>query len=327
MMAVASGDIHRAAEHLSGHVVETPMLHSDALDAIAGRRVLVKAEALQKTGSFKYRGARAALSVLEQDALNRGVLAFSSGNHAQGVACAARELGVHAVIVMPSDAPRLKRDNTTGYGAEVILYDRLAEDREAIAENLVASRGLALIKPFDDPNVIAGQGTCGLEIADQARRFGIEEADVLVPCGGGGLSAGIALALEAEAPGLRVRPVEPTGFDDTTRSLAMGTRVANKATAGSIQDALLSPMPGELTFPVLRRLAGPGFIISDDDAMRAIALALIRLKIVLEPGGAAALAAALLQPESIRGNDVIVVASGGNTDPEMLASAAQRFRG
>src|SRR6056297_1282498 len=314
--------IRAAAGRLEGHARRTPLLSSPFLDEIAGRRVLVKPECLQHTGSFKYRGGRSAVSALGPDTRSKGVIAYSSGNHAQGVALAAREFGIPAVIIMPADAPRLKIDNTRALGAEVVLYDRAGgESREAIGERLTAERDLTLIKPYDEPQVIAGQGTCGLEIAEQARAEGVEAGDVLVCCGGGGLTSGIALALEAEAPGLRARPVEPEGFDDTARSLAAGRIEANAPGRSSICDAILTPAPGALTFPIMRRLCGPGLSVSDDEALRAMALAAIRLKIVSEPGGAVALAAALMRPDQIIGDTVVVVVSGGNTDPGMMARA------
>lgn len=313
--------IDAAAARLSGHARRTPMLSSPFLDDIAGRRVLVKAECLQHTGSFKFRGGWSAVSVLPPETRARGVIAFSSGNHAQGVAAAARGHGVPAVIVMPSDAPALKIANTRALGAEVILYDRAGEDRDAIGARLAAERGLTLIKPFDEPQVIAGQGTCGLEIAEQAAEAGIAQADVLVCCGGGGLTSGIALALEARAPGLRPRPVEPKGFDDVTRSLASGTIERNDRLSGSICDAIITPQPGDITFPILGRLCGPGLAVSEDEALRAMALAFLRLKIVVEPGGAVALAAALFRPEAVSGDAVIAVTTGGNVDPAMFARA------
>ena len=312
-----------AAKRIAGHAPCTPLLNAPLLDETAGRRVFVKAECLQRTGSFKYRGARSAISALPRNVKERGVLAFSSGNHAQGVACAARETGIPAVIVMPGDAPALKIANTRAYGAEVVLYDRATEDRDAIGTTLAEERGLALVKPFDNEDVIAGQGTCGLELAEQATAAGVGEADVLVPCGGGGLSSGIALALEARAPHLRVRPVEPEGFDDVARSLIAGTPQANARMAGSICDAIVTPAPGQLTFPILHRLCGPGIAVPDEDALRAIAAAFVRLRIVLEPGGAVALAAALYHRESDQ--DVIVVASGGNVDSTVFRNALSRF--
>lgn len=317
--------IDAAAERLRGHARVTPMLSSPDIDRISGRRVLMKAECLQHTGSFKFRGGWSALSALPQEIRANGVIAFSSGNHAQGVALAARMHGVPCVIIMPSDAPDLKIANTRALGAEVILYDRAKDDRDAIGVRLSAERGLTLIKPFDDPQVIAGQGTTGLEIAVQAAEAGIAQADVIVCCGGGGLSSGIALALDSRAPGLRVRPAEPAGFDDMARSLATGTPQRNVLSTGSVCDAILTPEPGKLTFPILQRLSGPGITVTDDDALRAVAVAFARLKIVLEPGGAVALAAALFHGDAIEGDAVICVASGGNVDPPLFADTIRRF--
>ncbi|MGC9446935.1 threonine ammonia-lyase [Cereibacter johrii] len=313
--------IEAAATRLAGHARRTPLLSSPYLDEIAGRRVLVKAECLQHTGSFKFRGGWSALSALEPARRARGVIAYSSGNHAQGVALAAARHGAPAVIVMPADAPQLKIENTGALGAEVVLYDRATEDRDAIGARLAEERGLTLIRPFDEPLVIAGQGTTGLEIAEQAAEEGVTSADVLTCCGGGGLTAGIALALEARAPGLRVRPVEPVGFDDTARSLAAGEIRSNAALSGSICDAIVTPQPGRITFPILARLCGPGLAVTDEEALRAMALAFLRLKIVLEPGGAVALAAALFRPEALDGDAVICTASGGNVDPPLFARA------
>ncbi len=316
--------IRAAADRLAGKVRRTPLLQSPFLDQIAGRRVWIKPECLQHTGSFKFRGAWSAITALSDEDRKNGVLAYSSGNHAQGVAFAAREHGLRAVIVMPKDAPQLKIDNTRALGADVVLYDRAGgENREEIGEKLVAERGLALIKPYDDPQVIAGQGTCGLEIAQQAAEVGITEGSVLVCCGGGGLSSGIALACAAEAPGLKVRTVEPQGFDDMARSLRSGGIERNNQIGGSLCDAILTPQPGILTFPILNRLSGPGLVVTDDEALRAVALAFLRLKVVAEPGGAVALAAALFHGEALEGDDVIVTISGGNVDPEVFARALQ----
>jgi threonine dehydratase len=317
--------IRAAALRLEGRATVTPLLESPLLNRAAGRRVLVKAECLQRTGSFKFRGGWSALTALPEAQRQKGVIAVSSGNHAQGVAHAAELLGVPAVIVMPADAPALKIANTRAHGAEVVLYDRVREDRDALGARLAAERGLTMVKPFDEPEVIAGQGTCGLELAAQARAAGVSAADVLVPCGGGGLTSGIALALAADAPGLRVRPAEPEGFDDATRSLAAGRIERNAAAGGSICDAILTPAPGRLTFPILSAHCGPGVVVSDDDCLRAMAAAFLRLKVVVEPGGAAALAAALTRPESLRGDAVIVVASGGNVDPALFQEALARF--
>ena len=315
--------IEAAAVRLKGHARRTPLLNAPLLDRVAGRRVFVKAECLQWTGSFKFRGAWSALTALAPQVRARGVIAFSSGNHAQGVAWAAALHGVPAVIVMPADAPAVKIANTRAYGAEVVLYDRLTQDRDVIGAALSAERGLTLIKPYDEPQVIAGQGTVGLEIAEQAAEAGIAQAEVITCCGGGGLTSGIALALEARAPQLRVRPAEPVGFDDTARSLASGRIERNAALGGSICDAIITPSPGQITFPILKRLCGPGLVVSDDEALRAMALAFAHLRIVVEPGGAVALAAALFRqdlPET-----VICTASGGNVEPMIFQKALERF--
>ncbi|MGA1803783.1 threonine ammonia-lyase [Rhizobium sp. HT1-10] len=316
--------IEAARVRLSGRARRTPLLSSPFLDEIAGRRLFVKAECLQHTGSFKFRGGWSAISALEPEARSRGVIAFSSGNHAQGVALAARMHGIPCVIIMPSDAPKLKIDNTRAFGGEVVLYDRASGNRDEIGARLSAERGLTLIRPYDEPMVIAGQATTGLEIADQAREENIEAADVLVPCGGGGLTSGIALALEARAPSMRVRPCEPQGFDDATRSLASGQIERNATLQGSVCDAIITPQPGTITFPIMQRLCGPGLVVSDDEAMEAVALAFTRLKLVVEPGGAVALAAALFRRDEIAGDTVIAVASGGNVDDEVFLRSLNR---
>lgn len=313
--------ISAAAERGQGHVRLTPMLTSPFLDKIAGRKVLVKAECLQHTGSFKFRGAWSALSALDPETRARGVLAYSSGNHAQGVALAAALHGTSSVIIMPSDAPAVKIANTRALGAEVVLYDRALESREAIGAELSASRNLTLVKPYDDAMVIAGQGTAGLEIAAQARDLGVETADVLIPCGGGGLTSGVALALSATAPGLRARPCEPENYDDTTRSLALGSRVSNASMVSSLCDAIVTPTPGEITFPIQQRLSGPGIVVTEEEVLKAMALAWQRLKIVVEPGGAVGLAAALFHGDLLEGEAVICITSGGNVDADVFARA------
>ncbi|MBT0958512.1 threonine/serine dehydratase [Alphaproteobacteria bacterium KMM 3653] len=320
-------EIEAAAVRAHGHIRRTPLLCSPILDAMAGRHVLVKAECLQHTGSFKARGGWSALSAMPEDLRAKGVLAFSSGNHAQGVARAAAAHDAPAVILMPSDAPAIKVANTRALGAEVVLFDRATDDRDAIGAALAAERGLTLVKPFDNPHVIAGQGTCGLEIAEQAADFGVSQADVLVCCGGGGLTSGIALALEARAPGLRARPVEPEGFDDAARSMVSGQKEYNPALTGSICDAIITPAPGDMTLPIMSKLCGPGLTVTDDQALQAVALAFTYLKLVLEPGGAVALAAALFHPEAFEGDAVIAVATGGNVDAEMFKTALTRFGG
>ena len=322
--AITIDDIRAARERLSGVARVTPLLESPFLNELAGRRLLVKAECLQRTGSFKFRGGWSAVSALPEDQRKNGVLAFSSGNHAQGVAHAAELHGIPAVIIMPADAPALKIANTRAHGAEVVLYDRAGgESREVLGEDLAEERGLTLIKPYDEPMVMAGQGTCGLEIAEQARALGVEQADVLICCGGGGLTSGIALGLEADAPGLRPRPVEPEAGDDVCRSLISGKRESNRMPVPSLCDAIVTPSPGVLTFPVMQRLCGPGVTVSDDEALRAIAQIFLRLKLVAEPGGAVAVAAALFRQDQIEGDTVICTVSGGNTDPAMFARALE----
>lgn len=310
------GRVRQAAEVLEGVVRRTPILSSPFLDEIAGRQVLVKAECLQHTGSFKARGSWFAISQLPEAERARGVIAFSSGNHAQGVAYAARAAGIPAVIVMPSDAPALKIANTKALGAEVIEYERGSEDRDAIGARLAEERGLTLVKPFDNADVIAGQGTVGLEIARDA---GIDDADVLVCCGGGGLTAGVSLGLDGTA--LRARPVEPEGFDDVARSLRSGGIERNNRLSGSLCDAIITPSPGKLTFPIMAERCGPGLVVTEEQALRAMAHAFLRLKVVLEPGGAVSLAAALFHPEEIEGDTVICVATGGNVDAPVFRKA------
>jgi threonine dehydratase len=315
--------ITAAANRIKGHARITPMLTSPFLDDIAGRQVLIKAECLQHTGSFKFRGAWSAVSALTDNALKTGVIAYSSGNHAQGVAMAAAKHGAPAVIIMPADAPRMKIDNTRALGAEVILYDRENEDRDALGTQIASERGLTLIRPYDEPQVVAGQGTTGLEIATQAAELGVTKADVMVCCGGGGLTSGIALALAETAPNMRVRPAEPQGFDDVTRSLVSGQIERNAMMGGSICDAIVTPQPGDLTFPILKDHCGPGVVVTDDECLRAMAHAFARLKIVVEPGGAAALAAALFHPDQFDGDAVIAVTTGGNVDPAQFARALE----
>lgn len=315
--------IEAAAKRMAGHVRETPLLNAPLLDRAFGRRIFVKAECLQVTGSFKARGGWSAVSALSENARKGGVIAYSSGNHAQGVAYAAAAHASPCVILMPSDAPQVKISNTRAYGAEVVLYDRATVDRDALGAEISARRGLTLIKPYDDPMVIAGQGTVGLELSRQSVAAGIREAEVLVCCGGGGLSSGIALALEALAPGLTLRTAEPEGFDDMARSLTSGQHERNARVSGSICDAILTPTPGNLTLPILQRLAGKGTVVTDDQALQAVALAFTHFRIVLEPGGAVALAAALFTKDLP--DTVIAVATGGNVDPGIFQTALERF--
>jgi len=312
--SITVADIKAAAKRLRGVAVRTPLLAAEAIDRETGGRVLVKAEMLQRTGSFKLRGAYNRVAALDPSLRSRGVVAYSSGNHAQGVAAAAGMLGVPATIVMPSDAPAAKLDGTRALGAEVILYDRDTGDREAIASEVASDRRATLIPPFDDPHVIAGQGTVGLEIADQADDLGIKLDAVLVPCSGGGLSAGTATVLSKRFPEAEVYAVEPEGFDDTARSLAAGTVVGNAPGRTSICDGLLLPVPGTLTLPINRALLAGGLVVDDDAAAQAMAVALRHLKVVAEPSGAVALAAALSGQFDCRGKTVCVICSGGNVD-------------
>ena len=318
--------IRAAAKRIDGHARRTPLLSSPFLDEIAGRRVLVKPECLQHTGSFKFRGAWSAVSALTDNALKAGVMAFSSGNHAQGVALAAKAHGTTAVILMPEDAPTLKIENTKALGAEVILFDRHSADREVLGAEVSESRGLTLIRPFDDAQVIAGQGTVGLEIAEDAKALGITHADVAVCCGGGGLTSGIALALAADAPGFDTRPVEPEGFDDVAKSLVSGKIEKNASQAGSICDAILTLSAGNMTFPILKKHCGSGIVVSENDALRSMAIAFERLKLVAEPGGAVGLAAALFHPDALNHDTVIAVISGGNVDAPIFARALDTLK-
>ncbi len=310
-------DVVRAAERLAGVAVHTPLLRSDVLDALTGGRILLKPEVLQRTGSFKIRGAYNRLKQLvETGRAEGGVVAFSSGNHAQGVAAAAGLLGMKAAIVMPSDAPALKIENTRRLGGEIILYDRWTEDREAISARIAAERGATLVPSFDDAGVIAGQGTVGLELAADTKAMGLSLDAVYVPASGGGLAAGIGLAVDTATA---VHTVEPADCDDHARSLAAGTILRNDPAARSICDALLAPMPGHVTFALNRnRLAG-GVTATDDEVLRAMAFAFNTLKLVVEPGGAVALAALLAGRIDARGRTVGIVLSGGNVEAELFA--------
>ena len=318
-------EIRSAAVRLKGHVRKTPILNSPFLDEISGKNIFVKAESLQHTGSFKFRGGWSAISAMSEKQRKNGVVAISSGNHAQGVANAARAFSTTAVIIMPKDAPALKITNTKKLGAEVILYDRTNQNREELGAKIAKERNLTLIKPYDEPLVIAGQGTCGLELATQCKDLNISNAEVIVCCGGGGLTAGVALALEKEAPDYLVRTVEPERFDDVAKSLKAGKICRNKSMNGSICDAILTPEPGKVTFPIMRKLCGEGLTVSDEECMRAVYFAFIRLKIVLEPGGAAALAAALFHSEKINSDNIIIIATGGNIDKETFAAALTNY--
>ena len=311
-------DVRSAAGLLAGHAVVTPLLESPALNARVGGRVLIKAETLQRVGAFKFRGAYNRLRRLSASERLGGVVAFSSGNHAQGVALAARLLGMRALIVMPSDAPAVKVTATRGYGAEVRFYDRAREDREAIAAAAAVERGAVLVPAFDDALVIAGQGTAGLEIAEQATTLGATIDNLLGPIGGGGLMAGVSLAMAALSPATRLFGVEPAGFDDTRLSLAAGERTAAPPSPRSLCDALESPMPGRITFPILRGSLSGVLTVSDAEVAEAMRYAFSTLKLVVEPGGAVALAALLADKIEVTDQTTAIILSGGNVDAELF---------
>jgi threonine dehydratase len=318
-------DVEAAARRIAGMAVETPLLESPALNARLGGRILLKAESLQRTGSFKFRGAYNKLKRLAESAsAPGGVVAYSSGNHAQGVAAAAELLGLKAAILMPADAPAIKIANTRAYGAEVALFDRHRDDREAIARALAAERGAVLVPPFDDPDIIAGQGTVGLEIQRQANARGLRLDAALIPASGGGLIAGSALALKSAWPEIAVYVCEPAGHDDIIRSLAAHRRLGAAAPpAPSICDGLLAPLPGEITFRLNDRLLAGGFTVTDDEVLSAMAYAFRVLKLVIEPSGAVPLAALLTGKFDCRDRQVGLVISGGNVDAALFARALQ----
>lgn len=322
-LPVTLADVEDAAARLKGVAAETPLIRSGELDEIARGRVWIKLESLQATGSFKIRGACNMMSRLSREEAACGVVAWSSGNHAQGVAAAGSLLGIPTAIVMPEDAPRSKLENTRRLGGETVLYDRYSGDREAIARRIAAERGARLVPSYDHPDIIAGQGTVGLEIMQQCAALGIEPDQVLIACSGGGLSAGCAIAIRGLRPGTAVHPVEPEGFDDTARSLAAGRRVSNPGEARSICDALQAPTPGELTFGINRHLLSDGLVVSDDEVKAAMRFAFRTLKLVIEPGGAVPLAAVLAGKAQTANRVTIVVASGGNVDWELF-EAIQR---
>lgn len=319
-LPVSPEDVAAASRRLANVAVRTPLLESAELNRRCGGRVLIKPETLQHAGSFKFRGAYNRLVQLDAAERRAGVVAWSSGNHAQGVAFAARLLGIPATIVMPHDAPRVKIDNTRALGGEVLLYDRHRESREEIGRRLSSERGCTLVPSYDDVHVIAGQGTVGLEIAEQSAALRAPPDQVLVCCGGGGLVGGSAVALRHARPDVAVYSVEPAGFDDTARSLAAGSRVTNAADARSICDALLAPTPGDLTFPLNRALLAGGLVVTDAEVRDAMRFAYTTLKLVVEPGGAVALAAVLAGRVPTADRITAVVLSGGNVDPGTYAS-------
>jgi threonine dehydratase len=318
-LPVSSADIDAAARVLAPFAVRTPLLSPPVLCDRVGAKIFLKPEVLQRTGSFKFRGAFNKLSSIPMAARGGGVVAFSSGNHAQGVAAAAQILNMQATIVMPSDAPLSKRERTKGYGAEVVLYDRDREDREAIARDIAGKRGATLVPPYDDPMVIAGQGTVGKEIADDMAALGIAPDIVVVPVSGGGLIAGVATAVKARFPQAMLISAEPEAFDDHARSLRAGKREPHGFTGRTICDALMASIPGEITFAINGRLLTKGVTASDAEVGTAVDFAFRELKLVVEPGGAVGLAALLAGHLAISGRNVVIVLSGGNVDADLYA--------
>jgi threonine dehydratase len=317
---ISISDIESAAERLHDVVVRTPLLRNAELDRRANGIVLIKPECFQSIGSFKIRGAYNLLSQLTPEQARKGVVAWSSGNHAQGVALAGKLLGVHAAIVMPEDAPAAKLENTRRLGGEIITYDRYTEDREAIARDVAAERDAESVPYYEDERIIAGQGTVGLEIAEQSIELGLPADQVLINCGGGGLTSGSAIALKSRLPEVDIYTVEPEEFDDTARSLASGERVAIDDGARSICDALLTDMPGQMTFDIMQKLVERGLVVSDSEVRDAMRFAFQHLKIVVEPGGAAGLAAVLSGKVDTADKTTVIVFSGGNVDAELFAS-------
>jgi threonine dehydratase len=314
-----AADVDDAARLLHGVAIRTPLVRAPALETGAAR-VFLKIETLQRTGSFKFRGAYNTVARIPERRRAGGVVAYSSGNHAQGVAAAAKLVGLPAVIVMPRDAPAMKRERTAALGAEVVLYDREGDNREEIGGRIARERGATLVPPYDHPGVIAGQGTVGREICEDAARLGFKPDLVLVPTSGGGLVSGVALAVKAQHPAAHVVAIEPAGFDDHSRSFASGRRERNARLAGSICDALLAPTPGEITFEITRTLVGEAVSVSDEEVRAAMAFAFRELKLVLEPGGAVALAALRSAKVAAQGKTAVVVLSGGNVEPALFAS-------
>lgn len=323
--APTSADVFAAARRLAQQAIVTPAISNPVLNERIGATVVIKAETLQVGGAFKFRGAYNRLSQLDAEQRSRGVVAWSSGNHAQGVAAAAKRVGTRAVIVMPDDTPSIKIENTQRFGAGIVRYDRYSQDREQIGRDLAREMNAIVVPPYDDPHIIAGQGTTALELAAQTRALLNRDLDVLMaPCGGGGLVAGCALALSAVSPSTAIYAVEPAGFDDTARSLQSGRRESNASGARTICDALMPPRPGELTFPINREHLRGGLVVSDNEVLDAIAFAWRELKLVVEPGGCVALAALLHGKLDVRGKTVGIVLSGGNVEPAVYCEALAR---
>ncbi|MDC9719367.1 MAG: threonine/serine dehydratase [Gammaproteobacteria bacterium] len=320
-LAINYQDIIIASQRIKGHAVVTPLLESALLNHRLGGRIVFKAENLQRTGSFKFRGAFNKLSKLAHLGQLNGVVAYSSGNHAQGVAAAAAHFGVSATIIMPADAPQIKITNTKALGAKVILYDRNKEDRHAIGSKLAQKHNLTLIPPYDDADIIAGQGTLGLEAFHQLQALGLAVNQVIGPIGGGGLMSGTSIALRNHLPKLDIWGAEPTGYDDAGRSLVAGQRLANALGPLSICDAIVTPMVGELTFPIMQRYLAGAKAVEDQHVLEAMGICLQELKVVVEPGGCVGLAAILAGSLDVKDKTTLVVLSGGNADSTMLSHA------
>ena len=314
-------DVAAAGRRLTGHVVHTPMLRNAMLDSLTGGTILIKPECLQRTGSFKFRGATNAMMMMDDAQRRAGVVAHSSGNHGQAIACAAAAAGSRATVYMPADAPLVKIESTRRWGAEIIPFDRATADRAGLAAGYAASTGATLVPPFDHAGVIAGQGTLALELAEDARIAGFTMDALLICTGGGGMIAGCALAMEAASPGTAVHAIEPEGSDDTIRSLAAGARQSNAPGGSTLCDALLSSMPGELTFAINRTRVAGGVAVTDSEVMAAIRFAFMHLKLVVEPGGAVCLAALLAGKFNAKHQVVGLVLSGGNVDAPVFAKA------
>ncbi len=322
---VTASGVRAAAKRIAGSVIKTPLLENEWLNERAGGRVLLKAETLQHCGSFKFRGAMNRLSMLTPEERKRGVLAWSSGNHAQGIARAARLFASPATIVMPKDAPALKVAQVKAYGGEIVFFDRYTQDREAIGRKIAAERGLALAPSYDHVDVIEGQGTLAIEAVEQAQAVGAAFDVFIICCGGGGMTSGCATILEEISPATEVFIAEPEGFDETWASITAGRKLKADISRKTLCDALATPSPGDITFPIMQRLVRGGFSISDDEVSETIAWAFKYLKLVLEPGGAAALAAVFHRKIRAEGRTIGLTLSGGNIDPSLFATILGRF--
>lgn len=325
MGSITADGVRRAAARLKGHAIRTPIIENEFLNEAVGGRVFVKAEPLQHCGSFKYRGAFNLIAQLGETEKKNGVVAWSSGNHAQGVARAARHFGVPATIVMPADAPVLKTEKTRALGAEIVPYDRYSEDREEIARAILNERGMTLAPSFDHPHIIEGQGTLALEVFEDAAALGATLDAFVVCCGGGGLTAGCATALEDVSPHTDVFIAEPEGFDDAWASIRDGERRYADISKPTICDAIATPTPGRLTLPIMERRVKAGAAVSEADVGRAMAFAFKHLKLVVEPGGAVALAALLSAKIDVSGRTTAITLSGGNVDPPLFADLLQKY--